>query len=67
MFNSLEILYMVIAIILLPIGTFLSMILWRVYKMMDRIERIMSFVDRLVTYSKDLEKIPLAIIEKFMK
>jgi hypothetical protein len=67
MFNSLEVLYMVLAIILLPIGTLLSMILWRIYKMMDRVERIMNFADRLVTYSKDLEKIPLAIIEKFMK
>ncbi len=66
MFNALDILYMVIAIILLPIGTLVSMILWRTYKMMDRIERILNFVDRMVNYTTELEKIPMMIIEKFM-
>ena len=67
MFNALDILYMVLAIILLPIGTLLSMILWRVYTMMDRAERILNFVDHLVGYAKDMEKIPMAILEKFME
>jgi hypothetical protein len=67
MFNALDILYMVLAIILLPIGTLLSMILWRIYKMMDRMERILNFVDRMVNYTAELEKIPMMIIEKFMK
>ena len=66
MFNALDILYMVLAIILLPIGTLLSMILWRTYKMMDRVERILGFADRIVAYTAELEKIPLMIIEKFM-
>lgn len=64
--NTLDILYMVLAIILLPIGTLISMILWRVYTMMDRIERILAFVDRMVGYAQELEKIPMMIIEKFM-
>ncbi len=66
MFNSLDILYMVLAIILLPIGTLISMILWRIYTMMDRIERILTFVDRVVKYGEELEKIPMAIVERFM-
>lgn len=64
--NTLDILYVVLAIILIPIGTLLSMILWRVYTMMDRVERILNFVDRMVGYTKELEKIPMMIIEKFM-
>lgn len=66
MFNALDILYLVLAIILLPIGTLISMILYRTYKMMDRVERILGFADRIVGYTAELEKIPLMIIEKFM-
>jgi uncharacterized protein YoxC len=66
MFNALDILYMVLAIILLPIGILISMILYRTYKMMDRVERILAFADRIVGYTAELEKIPLMIIEKFM-
>ena len=64
--STLDFLYMVLAIILLPIGTLTSMILWRVYKMMDRVERILNFFDRIVGYTSELEKIPMMIIEKFM-
>lgn len=67
MFNALDVLYMVLAIILLPIGTLISMILWRVYTMMDRVERILNFVDRIVGYAAEFEKIPMMIIEKFIK
>jgi hypothetical protein len=66
MFNALDILYMVLAIILLPIGTLFSMILYRVYHMMDRADRILDFVDRIVWYGSELEKIPMMIIEKFI-
>lgn len=66
MFNALDILYMVLAIILLPIGTLISMILWRVYKMMDRVDHILNFADRVIGYASELEKIPMMIIEKFM-
>lgn len=66
MFNALNILYMVLAIILLPIGTLISMILYRVYKMMDRVERILAFVDRVVGYTREFEKIPMMILNKFM-
>ena len=66
MFNALDILYMVLAIILLPIGTLISMILYRVYHMMDRADRILDFVDHMVAYAAELEKIPMMLIEKFM-
>lgn len=66
MFNTLDILYMVLAIILLPIGTLISMILWRVYKMMDRVEGILNFGDRIVGYAGEFERIPKMIIAKFL-
>ena len=65
MINTLDLLYIVLSVILLPIGTLLSMIRWRVYKRMDRVERILNFIDRLVEYGKEIEKIPMAIIDKF--
>lgn len=67
MFNALDILYMVIAIILLPIGTLLSMVLWRAYTMLGRAERILNFVDRIVGYAEMLEQIPLKFIENWLK
>jgi|JI8StandDraft_1071087.scaffolds.fasta_scaffold74491_2 hypothetical protein len=66
MFNALDILYMVLAIILLPIGTLLCMILYRVYTMMDRVDRILTFTDRIVGYAGELEKVPMMFIEKLM-
>jgi hypothetical protein len=64
--TPLDALYIVLAIILIPIGTLISMILWRIYTMMDRVERILNFVDRVVWYAREFEKIPMMIIEKFM-
>jgi hypothetical protein len=66
MISTLDFLYIVLAVMLFPIGTLVSMILWRIYKMMDRMERILDFIDRLVEYGKEIEKIPLAIIDKIM-
>lgn len=67
MFNALDILYMVIAIVLLPIGTILSLVLWRVYRMLGRAERILDFVHRIVGYAEMLESIPLKFIENWLK
>lgn len=44
----------------------MTMILWRAYKMMDRVDNILDFVFRLVQYGKEIEKIPMSLIEKFM-
>lgn len=65
--TALDILYIVLAVSTLFIAVPLSMILWRVYHMLDRVERILAFIDRIVGYGKDLEAIPMKIIEKFMK
>jgi hypothetical protein len=64
--TPLELLYIALTIMTISLTIPLTMILWRVYQMMDRIEGILNFVDRIVGYGKEIEKIPMAIVEKFM-
>lgn len=64
--TPLELLYIALTIMTISLTIPLTMILWRVYQMMDRVEGILNFVDRIVGYGKEIEKIPMAIVEKFM-
>lgn len=64
--TPLELLYIALTIMTISLTIPLTMILWRVYQMMDRVEWILNFVDRIVGYGKELEKIPMAIVEKLM-
>lgn len=65
--NPLDILYIVLAVCLIFVSVPLTMILWRTYKMMDRVEHILAFAERMVWYAKELESIPMKIVERFMK
>jgi len=65
--DPLDILYIVISVCLVFICVPLSMILWRVFKMMDRVEHILVFAERMVGYAKELESIPVRILERLMK
>lgn len=65
--DPLDILYIVISVCLVFICVPLSMILWRVFKMMDRVEYILVFAERMVGYAKELESIPVRILERLMK
>ena len=65
--NSLDILYIVLSVCLIFLCVPFTMILWRTYKMMDRVETILAFTERMVGYAKELESIPMKIVEKFMK
>lgn len=65
--NPLDILYIVLAVCLIFISVPLTMILWRTYRMMDRVEHILAFAERMVGYAKELESIPMKIVERFMK
>jgi hypothetical protein len=64
--TPLELLYLALTIATISLTIPLSMILWRTYQMMDRVEDILAFVDRIVGYGKEIEKIPMAIIERIM-
>ncbi len=63
----LDILYIVLSVCLVFICVPLTMILWRVFKMMDRVEHILVFAERIVGYVKELESIPARILERIMK
>jgi hypothetical protein len=64
--TPLELLYIALTIATVSLTIPLTMILWRTYQMMDRVEDILAFVDRIIGYGKEVEKIPMAIIEKIM-
>ena len=64
--TPLELLYIALTIATVSLTIPLMMILWRTYRMMDRVEDILAFIDRIVGYGKEIEKIPMAIVEKFM-
>ena len=66
-FTSLDILYIALSLMTVSITIPLSMILWRVYFLMDRIQRITAFVDHLVNYGEEVEKKVMSMIEKFIK
>ena len=65
--QSLDILYIVLSVCLIFISLPLTMILWRTYKMMDRVESILGFMERLVGYAKEIESIPMKVVERMMK
>lgn len=46
--TPLDALYIALTIMVFMLTLPLTMILWRVYKMMDRVEGILEFIDRLV-------------------
>jgi len=64
--TPLDALYITLTLMVVALTIPLTMILWRVYQMMDRVESILNFVDKIVGYGKEIEKIPMAIVEKFM-
>lgn len=41
--NPLDLLFLVMAIMAIPIGIMVTMILWRVYRMLDRVEKLLDF------------------------
>lgn len=65
--DALSLLYIALAIMVISLTIPLTMILWRVYGMMDHIQAILLFSRRIVRYGEELEKIPMSIIERFMK
>lgn len=65
--DALSLLYLALAVMIVSITIPLSMILWRAYFMMDHVQSILLFARRMVKYGEELEKIPMSIIERFMK
>lgn len=64
--SPLDLLYITLAVGAISLTIPLTMILWRVYGFMDRVEKILIFAERMVGYAQELESIPMKIIEKVM-
>lgn len=64
--DALTFLYLVLAFGLIPVFIILSMILWRLYKNMDRIDRILELVEQIVEFSRHINEVPAIIANKFL-
>ncbi|MDD4530316.1 MAG: hypothetical protein PHO80_02060 [Candidatus Gracilibacteria bacterium] len=49
------------------VGTLLSVFLFKVIRIMNRIEHIVEFVERIQSYVEYLESWPVALIKKLFK
>lgn len=64
--TPLDLLFLILAIMAIPIGTLISMILWRVYRMFDRIEKLLDFALKLANIVQNVDKIPMMILNKIL-
>jgi len=64
--NPLDLLFLILAIIALPIGCMLTMILWRVYRMLDRIEKLLDVGLSILDVVQNIDKIPMMLLNKFL-
>lgn len=64
--DVLSFLYLVIALGLIPIFVILSMILWRLYKNMDRIDNILRLTEQLISFTKNINQLPAIVANKFL-
>lgn len=64
--NPLDLLFLVLAIMAIPIGVLFSMILWRVYRMLDRVEKLLDVGMKLIHILQNVDKIPMMILNKIL-
>ena len=64
--NPLDLLFLVLAIMAIPIGVLFSMILWRVYRMLDRVEKLLDVGMKLIHILQNMDKIPMMILNKIL-
>lgn len=64
--NPLDLLFLILAIMALPIGIMFTMILWRVYRMLDRVEKLLDAGLKIVDIIQNVDKIPMMLLNKFL-
>lgn len=71
MISTLDFVYIVLGVGLIPFFTLLCMVLWRVYKMMDNVHNIIRFTEKTTHFVSNLDKVPNmlfnSIVSKFGK
>ena len=66
MISTLDFVYMVLGLGLIPVFVLLSMVLWRVYKMMDHVDNILTFAEQTTEVLSNLNRVPKMLATKFM-
>ena len=64
MINALDFLFLVLTFGFIPVFVLVSMILWRIYKNMDRIDNILTFFESIMSFTRNLDQIPGLIVSK---
>jgi hypothetical protein len=63
----LDILYIVLSVFVCILGTLTALILYRTYSMLDRVERILGYIDHVRSLVSGFEKVPTLFIEKLIE
>ena len=64
--QSQDILFIVLAVCTIFISVPLVLILWRTYKMMERIDNIISYIDHVRKVALELESVPMKFVESII-
>jgi hypothetical protein len=64
--NPLDLLFLILAIMALPIGIMFTMILWRLYHMLDRVEKLLDAGLKIIDIIQNVDKIPMMLLNKFL-
>lgn len=64
--SPLDLLLLILAILAIPMGILFSMILWRVYRMLDRVEKLLDAGLKIVDIIQNIDKIPMMILNKIL-
>lgn len=66
MIDALTFLYLVLAFGLIPVFVILSMILWRLYKSLDRIDALLHLTEQILYFVKNINEVPAMIANKIL-
>lgn len=61
--QSQDILYIVLAVCAIFISVPLMLVLWRTYKMMDRVDKLLSYADHVRELALQFESMPMKFLE----
>ncbi len=64
--QSLDFLYICLSVMIISFTIPITMILWRLYGMLERVERILNYVDHVRELATQIEQIPMQFIEKIL-
>ncbi len=59
MISTLDFLFIVLGLGLIPVFVLLCMVLYRVYKMLDHIDRIVAFTEKTTEFVSNLDRVPM--------